>query len=54
MINSCYLGLTVRKTTRLSHFFTEKLVSEIEVVETRSYTVMGKNVSFSFELFPGI
>ena len=33
--------------------FLEKLVSEIEVVENKTFTIMGKSVRFSFELFPG-
>lgn len=33
--------------------FTEKLAADIEAIEKKSYTVMGKDVTFSFDLLPG-
>ena len=33
--------------------FTEKLAADIEVIEKKTYTVMGKEVTFSFDLLPG-
>ena len=33
--------------------FTEKLASDIETIEKKTYTVMGKEVTFSFDFLPG-
>lgn len=33
--------------------FTEKLAADIEVIEKKTYTVMGKDVTFTFDLIPG-
>ena len=34
--------------------FTEKLASDIEAIEKKTYMVMGKEVTFSSDLLPGI
>ena len=51
--NFLLFGANCKEDHKVVSLFIEKLVSEIEVVENRTYTVMGKNVRFSFELFPG-
>ena len=33
--------------------FTEKLAADIQVIEKKTYTVMGKDVTFTFDLIPG-
>ena len=30
-----------------------KLATDMEKIESKSYTVLGKNVTFSFDLLPG-
>ena len=32
---------------------TVKLATDMEKIESKSYTVLGKNVTFSFDLLPG-
>ena len=33
--------------------FTVKLATDMEKIDSKSYTVLGKNVTFSFDLLPG-
>ena len=51
--NFLLFGAKCKEDHKVVSLFTEKLASDIEVIENKSYTVMDKNVSFSFELLPG-
>lgn len=51
--NFLLFGANCKEDHKVVSLFTEKLASDIEVIENKSYTVMDKNVSFSFELLPG-
>ena len=51
--NVLLFGANCKEDDMVVSRFTDKLATDIEVIESKSYTVMGKNVTFSFDLLPG-
>ena len=51
--NFLLFGANCKEDHKVIVRFTEKLASDIEAIEKKTYTVMGKEVTFSFDLLPG-
>ena len=49
--NLLLLGVNYKDDHEVVVRFTKKLASDIEAIKKKSYTVMGKEITFSFELF---
>ncbi|CAH3043010.1 unnamed protein product [Porites lobata] len=51
--NFLLFGANCKEDHMVVSRFTVKLATDMEKIESKSYTVLGKNVTFSFDLLPG-
>ena len=51
--NFLLFGANCKEDHEVVTRFTEKIAADIEVIEKKTFTVMGKDVTFSFDLLPG-
>ena len=51
--NFLLFGANCKEDHMVVSRFTVKLAIDMEKIESKSYTVLGKNVTFSFDLLPG-
>ena len=51
--NFLLFGANCKEDHEVVKRFTDKLAADMEVIEKKTYIVMGKEVSFSFDLLPG-
>ena len=52
--NFLLFGTNCKEDHQVIVRFTEKLASDIEAIEKKTYRGIGKEVTFSFDLLPGI
>ena len=48
-----FFGASCKEDHEVVTRFTEKIAADIEGIEKKTFTVMGKDVTFSFDLLPG-
>jgi len=51
--NFLLFGANCKEDHKVVTRFTKKIAADIEGIEKKTYTVMGKDVTFSYDLLPG-